>query len=95
MRKNIFIAMIAGLCLGLVPATVFADGPGYSGDVRSSGMSSDSMNLVEADNWPVSGPVETGAVPGSMESDKIPQDSTHFNAFYPERRWIDLGGGGD
>jgi hypothetical protein len=97
MRKNIFIAMIAGLCLGLVPATVFAGGPGYSGDVHSipSGMSSDSVNLTEADNWPVSGPVETGAVPGSMESDRISKDSTHFNPFYPELRVIDLGGGGE
>jgi hypothetical protein len=97
MRKNIFIMMIAGLCLGLVPATVFAGGPGYSGDVRSiqEGIASGAVSVVEADMYPMSGPVETGAVPGSLESDKIPHDSTHCNPFYPERRWIDLGEGGE
>ncbi len=97
MRKNIFIAMIAGLCLGLVPATVFAGGPGYSGDVQSipSGMSSGSVNLVEADMWPASGPVETGAVPGILGSDRISPNDTHFNPFHPELRTIDGGGGGE
>lgn len=97
MKKNIIIAMIAGLCLGLVPATVFAGGPGYSGDVQSIpyGMSSDSVRLVESDMWPVSGPVETGAVPGSLGSDSISPNNTHFNPFHPELRTIDGGGGGE
>jgi len=97
MKRNLFMAVITALCLGLAPAAVLAEGPGYSGDGPSipSRMSVDSGNLVEADMWPVSGPVETGAVPGDSRSDSISPGSTHFNPFYPELRAIDGGGGGE
>ncbi len=95
MRKSIFIAMIAGLCLGLAPAAVIADEPGYFkfDAFESSDMSR--RSVADADMWPVSGPVETGAVPGSLGSDRISSDDTHFNPFHPELRTIDGGGGGE
>ncbi len=96
MRKSIFIAMIAGICLGLAPAAVLADEPGYFkfDAFGSSDMPSGSMSGVDADRWPASGPVETGAVPGDLGSDRISPNDTHYNPFYPELRSIDLGGGG-
>ena len=95
MRKNISIAMIAGLCLGLVSTAVYAD-PEYSVDwgISSSGMSGDSGLAASSGDYAVSGPVETGAVPSELDSDKISPNDTHFNPFHPELRTIDEGGGG-
>ncbi len=96
MRKNIFIAMLAGLCLGLVSTAVYAD-PEHTVDwgMSSSGMSSDSGIAVSSGDYPVSGPVETGAVPELSDSDRILPSDTHFNPFHPELRTIDGGAGGE
>lgn len=105
MRRNIFILLVAGLCLGLVPAAAFAEGPEgpeYYDSLNSisSGVSGGISNMTEADLWPASGPVETGAVPsdGSIIKDpsSLPVDpsSTHFDSFNPDRRLMEVGGGG-
>ena len=95
MTRNIFTVLIAGLFLGLASTAVYAD-PEYTVDwgMSSSGMSGDSAIASNSDSYPVSEPVETGAVPSELNSDRISPNDTHFNPFYPELRQIDEGGGG-
>jgi len=96
MTRKIIMVLIAGLFAAALPATVLAGGPEYSGyDSIDSRMSAESARTVDADVWPVSGPVETGAVPGDLGSDKILPSDSHFNPFHPELRTIDGGGGGE
>ena len=100
MTRKIFLVLVAGLFIGLLPGAVFADGPSHDDYVSPySSMSSGSSSTVEADMWSSSGPVETGAVPslggGDPNNDRIPPESTHFDSFNPDRRVIDLGGGGE
>jgi hypothetical protein len=94
MTHKVLAMMVIGLFVAAVPGAALAD-ISYSGDVDTSHarMSAESMSTVDADAWPVSGPIETGAVPES--GDKLDPNSTHFNPFYPELRSIDSGGGGE
>ncbi len=97
MTRKIFMVLVLGIIIGAVPGMVLAEGPGYSGDHDSisSRMSSGSASSVDADVWPSSGPVETGAVPGDPNNDKLSPNDTHFNPQHPDLRIIDLGGGGE
>jgi hypothetical protein len=71
----------------------------YSGasetDSSQALISAQSPNTVDADMWPASGPVETGAVPGDPTNDRYSPSDTHFNPFHPDVRQIDEGGGGN
>ncbi|MBE0604081.1 MAG: hypothetical protein IH611_10730 [Deltaproteobacteria bacterium] len=97
MTRKIFMVLFVGLFIGAVSGAVYADGPEYTADwgMSSSGMSGDSMHAGNSDDYAVSGPVETGAVPGDPADDRYSPNDTHFNPFYPERRLIDEGGGGE
>ncbi len=66
-----------------------------SSDSVSAQKSAESVDTVDADMWPASGPVETGAVPGDPNNDKLSPLDTHFNPQHPDLRTIDLGGGGE
>ncbi|MBE0556179.1 MAG: hypothetical protein IH628_03015 [Proteobacteria bacterium] len=97
MTRKIYMVLFVGLFVGAISGAVYADGPEYveNWGMSSSGMSGDSALTSNSDHDAVSGPVETGAVPGEPGSDRISPDSTHFNPFYPELRQIDQGGGGE
>ncbi|MEW6719684.1 MAG: hypothetical protein AB1346_04455 [Thermodesulfobacteriota bacterium] len=86
-----FMAVVAAMALAAAAAPAFAGGPGYSGDMVPFGVD----KSIKAEAWPASEPVETGAVPEKSLGDKLAPTDTHFNPFYPERRMIDQGGGGE
>ncbi|MEW6721513.1 MAG: hypothetical protein AB1346_13785 [Thermodesulfobacteriota bacterium] len=93
MTRKIFAMLVVGLFVGAFTGIALAEGPGYSGD-KVSFAGERSMEL-QASDWTAADPVETGAVPFKSPGDKISPDSTHYNPFYPERRTIDMGGGGE
>ena len=97
MKRKIFMVLFVGLFIGAVSGAVYADGPEYTSDwgMSSSGMSDQSVLAGNSDDYAVSGPVETGAIPGDPSNDRLSPNDTHFNPFYPELRQIDQGGGGD
>ncbi|MBP2683102.1 MAG: hypothetical protein H6Q79_1141 [Deltaproteobacteria bacterium] len=96
MTRKIFMVLVVGLFIGAVPGIALADSYGMEEyDLSSARLSAESASTVDADVWPVSGPVETGAVPSISDSDKISPNDTHFNPFHPELRTIDGGGGGE
>ena len=103
MASKVFMVVIAALFLAAVPAAVLADS-GMSHNVTSyKGLNSydkealesaQSTNTVDADIWPISGPVATGAVPKVSSYFNMSHESLRYNPSFPDQRPISQNTGG-
>ncbi len=107
MTRSIFMVLVLGVVIGMAPVAVFANpgtladlgfgGPGMDGyDSSPAQRAAESPGMVDADIWPVSGPVETGAVPGESRDKGMSPDDMRPGPPNHGFPWVaeDGGGGG-
>lgn len=93
MARKIFMVLVLGMFIGAIPGAALA---GYDSmseyKAEEAQKSAESVSTVDADQWPISEPVETGAVPGMSDSSEPAGCCTSVGQFPPP---LDAGGGGE